>query len=199
MQDAYGGLLSADQFAADFANYAQTVVAALGERVTYYTTINEPDTICSQGYNQGNFAPGAPLQLSARQHGVYSCCLPCCLQVAARLRLKRRLHTDACCYLPPGTFDTSVVCYGDAYTHSFTWLYSCTAAVSDEKASAMAVVSLPLACCLMPLTSVVSKLLPSYSHVQSLCCKPWLTATLPPLCHAHKPKLEGSTQLMLNI
>lgn len=68
MQDAYGGLLSGDQFAADFANYAQTVVTALGERVTYYTTINEPDTICSQGYNQGNFAPGAPLQLSATQH-----------------------------------------------------------------------------------------------------------------------------------
>lgn len=58
MQDAYGGLLSADQFAADFARYAQTVVAALGERVTYYTTINEPDTICSQGYKAGTFAPG---------------------------------------------------------------------------------------------------------------------------------------------
>lgn len=58
MQDAYGGLLSADQFAADFANYAQTVVTALGERVTYYTTINEPATICQQGYDQGTFAPG---------------------------------------------------------------------------------------------------------------------------------------------
>lgn len=58
VQDAYRGLLSADQFAADFTRYAQTVVSTLGERVTYYTTINEPDTICSQGYKSGTFAPG---------------------------------------------------------------------------------------------------------------------------------------------
>ena len=67
MQDAYGGLLTADRFAADFASYAETVVAALGDRVTYWTTINEPDTICSQGYKQGNFAPGvrpSPCMLS---------------------------------------------------------------------------------------------------------------------------------------
>jgi len=42
----------------DFANYASTVVAALGNRVTYWTTFNEPNSICSLGFGSGGMAPG---------------------------------------------------------------------------------------------------------------------------------------------
>lgn len=44
---------------ADFATYARTVVAALGDRVTYWTTFNEPNSICSLGFGSGQMAPGA--------------------------------------------------------------------------------------------------------------------------------------------
>ncbi|DBA77308.1 TPA: hypothetical protein ACH3X2_000830 [Trebouxia sp. C0005] len=57
LQDSYGGFLG-QQLVTDFANYASTVVAALGNRVTYWTTFNEPNSICSLGFGSGGMAPG---------------------------------------------------------------------------------------------------------------------------------------------
>ena len=61
--DSYGGFLG-QQLVTDFATYASTVVAALGNRVTYWTTFNEPNSICSLGFGSGGMAPG--LQVCAQ-------------------------------------------------------------------------------------------------------------------------------------
>lgn len=57
LQDRYGGFLG-QQLVADFAAYARTVVAALGDRVVYWTTFNEPQSICLLGFGYGSNAPG---------------------------------------------------------------------------------------------------------------------------------------------
>ena len=57
LQDAYGGFLGA-QLVPDFAAYARSVTTALGDRVTYWTTFNEPNSICSLGFGTGQMAPG---------------------------------------------------------------------------------------------------------------------------------------------
>lgn len=57
LQDRYGGFLGM-QLVPDFAAYARTVVAALGERVVYWTTFNEPQSICLLGFGYGSNAPG---------------------------------------------------------------------------------------------------------------------------------------------
>ena len=46
------------QLVADFAAYAKTVVAALADKVVYWTTFNEPQSICLLGFGYGGNAPG---------------------------------------------------------------------------------------------------------------------------------------------
>jgi beta-glucosidase len=49
----------ADQRIADwFAEYARTMYRALGDRVRYWATLNEPWVVMDQGYVTGNHAPG---------------------------------------------------------------------------------------------------------------------------------------------
>ncbi len=57
MHNHYGDFLG-QQLVTDFANYASTVVAVLGNRVTYWTTFYEPNSICSLGFGSGGMAPG---------------------------------------------------------------------------------------------------------------------------------------------
>ena len=49
------------QLVADFAAYARTVVGALADKVEYWTTFNEPQSICLLGYGYGSDAPGIDL------------------------------------------------------------------------------------------------------------------------------------------
>ena len=54
----YGGLLNKDEFVADYTHYARTVFAAMGSRVKYWITFNEPWCSSILGYSTGLFAPG---------------------------------------------------------------------------------------------------------------------------------------------
>ncbi|KAF2839245.1 glycoside hydrolase family 1 protein [Patellaria atrata CBS 101060] len=54
----YGGLLNKEEFVADFANYAKTMFKAMGSRVKFWITFNEPWCSAILGYNTGLFAPG---------------------------------------------------------------------------------------------------------------------------------------------
>lgn len=55
--DDQGGWLNRD-IAPWFADYAAVVVKALGDRVTYWTTLNEPWVVSDGGYLHGVLAPG---------------------------------------------------------------------------------------------------------------------------------------------
>ena len=55
------------QLVADFAAYAKTVVAALADKVVYWTTFNEPQSICLLGFGYGGNAPGIDLHLAQFQ------------------------------------------------------------------------------------------------------------------------------------
>ena len=46
------------EFVADYANYARTVFKAMGSKVKYWITFNEPWCSAILGYNIGLFAPG---------------------------------------------------------------------------------------------------------------------------------------------
>jgi beta-glucosidase len=58
LEDA-GGWPNRDT-AARLADYARTVVAALGDRINQWCVFNEPKTFTQCGYWQGNHAPGPP-------------------------------------------------------------------------------------------------------------------------------------------
>lgn len=57
LQDRFGGWAS-DEIVPIFANYTATIFKAFGDRVTHWTSINEPKTFCWEGYGTGNQAPG---------------------------------------------------------------------------------------------------------------------------------------------
>ncbi|KAK9827612.1 hypothetical protein WJX81_006199 [Elliptochloris bilobata] len=57
LQDSYGGWGSS-RIVNDFAAYADVVFKALGSRVTYWTTFNEPWSFCFMGNANGQHAPG---------------------------------------------------------------------------------------------------------------------------------------------
>eukprot|EP00884_Botryococcus_braunii_P008097 jgi/Botrbrau1/17289/Bobra.0015s0046.1 len=57
LQDKYGGW-EGGQVVDDFAAYASAVFKALGNRVVWWTTFNEPWTFCFLGYGIGVHAPG---------------------------------------------------------------------------------------------------------------------------------------------
>lgn len=62
LQDRYGGFLN-EQIVADFTQYAQTMFQALGSRVTYWSTFNEPATFCVSGYGSGWHAPSMTVRV----------------------------------------------------------------------------------------------------------------------------------------
>jgi len=57
-QQRYGGLLNKKEFVADYENYARVVYKAMGDKVKYWITFNEPWCSSILGYNVGQFAPG---------------------------------------------------------------------------------------------------------------------------------------------
>ena len=67
LQDAYSGWLCTAKYAgtdevkvvSDFRNYADVCFAAFGDRVKFWATINEPQTICIDCYEYNWYAPGA--------------------------------------------------------------------------------------------------------------------------------------------
>jgi beta-glucosidase len=58
LEQRYGGLLNTEEFVADFEQYSRTLFQALGEKVKYWVTFNEPWCSSILGYNEGAFAPG---------------------------------------------------------------------------------------------------------------------------------------------
>ncbi len=62
LYERYGGLTSS-QFVDDFVNYATVVFKNFGHRATYWTTFNEPLSICILGY-------GSPILAPARNNSV---------------------------------------------------------------------------------------------------------------------------------
>ncbi|KAL9263252.1 Beta-glucosidase 17-like protein [Drosera capensis] len=57
LQEEYSGFLS-PLIVEDFKNYADLLFKTFGDRVQYWTTVNEPNLATRQGYNYGYFAPG---------------------------------------------------------------------------------------------------------------------------------------------
>jgi beta-glucosidase len=54
----YGGFLDKGEFVKDYVNYAEIIFEALGSKVKYWITFNEPFCSAVLGYNIGVFAPG---------------------------------------------------------------------------------------------------------------------------------------------
>lgn len=54
----YGGLLNTTEFVADYENFARVAFKALGDKVKYWITYNEPWCSSILGYSIGVFAPG---------------------------------------------------------------------------------------------------------------------------------------------
>ena len=77
LQERYGGFLS-EQIVDDFTHYASVVFGALGDRVTYWSTFNEPATFCVSGYGSGWHAPSMQARCMERGAGarVTAACLP---------------------------------------------------------------------------------------------------------------------------
>ena len=57
LQERFGGWNSS-RVVKPFRQYARTMFAALGSRVKHWTTMNEPQTFCFNGYSSGGHAPG---------------------------------------------------------------------------------------------------------------------------------------------
>ncbi|KAJ7075330.1 beta-glucosidase [Mycena belliarum] len=58
LHDRYGGWLNKTEIVQDFVRYAKVCFEALGDRVKYWLTMNEPWCISILGYGRGVFAPG---------------------------------------------------------------------------------------------------------------------------------------------
>jgi beta-glucosidase len=54
----YGGLLCKEEFIADFVNFAKVMFDALGTKVKYWITFNEPWCSAILGYRNSMHAPG---------------------------------------------------------------------------------------------------------------------------------------------
>ncbi|KAL3537305.1 hypothetical protein ACH5RR_000671 [Cinchona calisaya] len=57
LEDEYGGFLSTN-IVDDFVDFAELCFKEFGDRVKYWTTVNEPLTFCVAGYDSGILAPG---------------------------------------------------------------------------------------------------------------------------------------------
>ncbi|CAI9760925.1 unnamed protein product [Fraxinus pennsylvanica] len=58
LDQEYGGFLS-PEIVKDFSNFAEVCFWEFGDRVKYWTTLNEPWAFCLQGYAFGSFPPAA--------------------------------------------------------------------------------------------------------------------------------------------
>jgi beta-glucosidase len=54
----YGGMLNQEEFVKDFENYARVMFKALGSKIKFWITFNEPWCSSVLGYGTGLFAPG---------------------------------------------------------------------------------------------------------------------------------------------
>ncbi|KAJ4711678.1 putative Beta-glucosidase [Melia azedarach] len=57
LEDEYGGFLS-PKIVKDFGEYAEFCFKKFGDRVKYWITLNEPQSVCEGGYATGTKAPG---------------------------------------------------------------------------------------------------------------------------------------------
>ncbi|KAB1224903.1 Beta-glucosidase 29 [Morella rubra] len=57
LEDEYGGFLSTN-IVNDYRDYADFCFKEFGDRVKYWVTFNEPNTFSSEGYSNGDTAPG---------------------------------------------------------------------------------------------------------------------------------------------
>ncbi|KAB1212714.1 Beta-glucosidase 17 [Morella rubra] len=57
LEDDYGGFLSTN-IVNDYGDYADFCFKEFGDRVKYWVTFNEPNTFSSEGYSNGDTAPG---------------------------------------------------------------------------------------------------------------------------------------------
>jgi len=65
----YGGWLNLEESTLDFERYARVVFEALGDRVKFWLTFNEPVVITTLGYGLGVFAPGRSSDRSRCKEG----------------------------------------------------------------------------------------------------------------------------------
>ncbi|KAF3450135.1 hypothetical protein FNV43_RR06215 [Rhamnella rubrinervis] len=57
LEDEYGGFRS-DKIVEDYGEYVDFVFKTFGDKVKYWTTLNEPYSYSTSGYSSGTFAPG---------------------------------------------------------------------------------------------------------------------------------------------
>ncbi|KAI9730372.1 MAG: Beta-glucosidase 1B [Cirrosporium novae-zelandiae] len=69
LHDRYGGPLNKEEFVADYTHYARVVFEAMGPRVKYWITFNEPWCTSILGFNTGVFAPGRTSDRSKSAEG----------------------------------------------------------------------------------------------------------------------------------
>lgn len=69
LEDRYGGLRNKDEFVADFTNYATVMFKALGRKVKYWITFNEPWCSAILGHSAGVHAPGRGTDRSWNDEG----------------------------------------------------------------------------------------------------------------------------------
>ncbi|RMY97254.1 hypothetical protein D0864_04864, partial [Hortaea werneckii] len=58
LYDRYGGFLNKEEYVQDYVNFARVMFGALGSKVKYWITYNEPWCSTILGYSIGQFAPG---------------------------------------------------------------------------------------------------------------------------------------------
>ncbi|WPH04842.1 Hypothetical protein R9X50_00773900 [Acrodontium crateriforme] len=58
LYERYGGFLNKDEFVADYVRFAKVMFEALGSKVKYWITFNEPWCSSILGHSSGVFAPG---------------------------------------------------------------------------------------------------------------------------------------------
>ncbi|KAM0706465.1 hypothetical protein Q7P35_005792 [Cladosporium inversicolor] len=58
LHDRYGGLLNKEEYVKDFVSYSKVMFKALGSKVKFWITYNEPWCSSVLGYSIGQFAPG---------------------------------------------------------------------------------------------------------------------------------------------
>ncbi|KAI7482304.1 glycoside hydrolase family 1 protein [Hortaea werneckii] len=58
LYDRYGGFLTKEEYVQDYVNFARVMFGALGSKVKYWITYNEPWCSTILGYSIGQFAPG---------------------------------------------------------------------------------------------------------------------------------------------
>lgn len=58
LHQRYGGLMKKEEYVKDYVNYARVLFKAMGSKVKYWITYNEPWCSSILGYSIGQFAPG---------------------------------------------------------------------------------------------------------------------------------------------